>query len=299
MSTSPTPPDFSFIVLTYNEEIHLPRLLESIAGLKAPIYIFDSGSTDGTLAIAETYGAEVAYHKFENHPKQWNAALQAFEITTPWIIGLDADQLLTKELYARLQAFRSDEVPAGVNGIYFNRKNFFKGKWLRYGGYFPKYMLKMFRRGHGGSDLQENMDHRFIVDGETVVWKDGYLLEENLKESSISFWLAKHNRYSDLVAQEELERREAARVQSVRARFWGSPDERIAYLKRWWWKMPLYLRPFLYFFYRYVIQLGFLDGKQGFVFHFLQAFWFRLIVDIKMDEQLHPVENSAIERHAR
>lgn len=283
--------DFSFIILTFNEEIHLPRLLESISGLQAPLYIFDSGSTDNTLKAAEKYGAEIKYHKFENHPKQWNAALESFEITTPWIIGLDADQIVTKELYNKLEKFRNEDLPSNINGIYFNRKNYFKGKWIKYGGYFPKYMLKMFRVGFGGSDLQENMDHRFIVTGDTFIWKDGYLIEENLKENKINFWISKHNRYSDLIAQEELERKNATRIQSVKAKLLGSPDERIAYLKRMWWRMPLFLRPFIYFFYRYFIKLGFLDGKTGFIFHFLQAFWFRLLVDIKIDELIHKDKN--------
>lgn len=275
---------FSFIVLTFNEEIHLPRLLKSIENLKASIYILDSGSTDGTLEIAKLYNAEILYNKFENHPKQWNFALNNFKIDSPWIIGLDADHIVSPELLKRLETFNSDKIPKNINGIYFNRKNYFKGSWIRFGGYFPKYMLKMFRKGFGDSDLQENMDHRFIVEGETQVWKDGYLVEENLKENKISFWINKHNRYSDLIAEEEIERRNSVRVQSVKAKLLGNPDERIAFLKKVWWKMPLFIRPFIYFFYRYFLQLGFLDGKNGFIFHFLQAFWFRLLVDIKIDE---------------
>lgn len=275
---------FSFIILTFNEETHLPRLLESIKNLNAPIYILDSGSEDGTLKIAKKYEAEVAYQKFENHPKQWNVALNHFQIKTPWIIGLDADQIVTTELYNKLENFRDEDLPSNITGIYFNRKNYFKNKWIKHGGYFPKYMLKMFRTGFGGSDLQENMDHRFIVKGDTLIWKTGYLIEENLKENKISFWINKHNRYSDLTAEEEVERRESVRNQSVKARLTGSPDERIAYFKKIWWKMPLFVRPFIYFFYRYFIKLGFLDGKVGFIFHFLQAFWFRLLIDIKIDE---------------
>ena len=86
-------PDFSFIILTYNEETHLPRLLESIKGLNADIFILDSGSTDGTLNIAEKYGAVTAYNEFINHPTQWDYALHHFSIKTPWAIGLDADQI--------------------------------------------------------------------------------------------------------------------------------------------------------------------------------------------------------------
>jgi glycosyltransferase involved in cell wall biosynthesis len=277
--------EFSFIILTFNEEIHLPRLLASIAGLDAKIYILDSGSTDDTLKIAENYKAEVKTNAFENHPKQWDFALKNFTIETPWIIGLDADQIVTPELFGMLQDFKSDNF-AHVNGIYFNRKNYFKGTWIKYGGFYPKYLLKMFRTSVGYSDLNENMDHRFVVPGQTEVWKKGHITEENLKENKISFWIAKHNRYSDLTAQEEVERLGNLRNQTVQPKFWGSPDERIAWLKKMWWKMPLGLRPFLYFTYRLFFRLGILDGSNGILFHFLQGFWFRLIVDVKIKEIL-------------
>lgn len=276
---------FSFIIITFNEEIHLPRLLNSISDLDAATYIVDSGSTDGTLAIAEKAGATVLQNPFENHPRQWDFALKNFDIKTPWIICLDADQVVTPELKQRLANFR-DEEHKNINGIYFNRKNFFKGTWIKHGGYSPFYLLKMIRYGVGYSDLNENMDHRFIVPGSIEVWKDGYILEENLKENNISFWIAKHNRYSDLVAEEEVERMLQMRSQTLKPRFWGSPDERTAWLKQLWWKMPRYARPMIYFIYRMIFQLGILDGRIGVIFHFLQAFWFRLIVDVKIDEIL-------------
>lgn len=280
-----TNPHYTFLILTYNEEVHLPRLLDSIHELKATVCILDSGSTDHTITIAATYGAQVKQHAFENHPRQWHYALHAFEINTPWIIGLDADQVLSDELRLRLLHFK-DEDHLGIAGIYFNRKNYFKGSWLKYGGYYPFYLLKMFRHGTGYSDLSENMDHRFIVPGKTTIWKDAYLLEENLKEDNISFWIDKHNRYSDLLACEEIERRQKLRMQTIRPLLWGTPDQRRAWLKQIWWHMPLFIRPAIYFIYRYFFRLGILDGYPGFIFHFLQAFWFRLVVDIKIKERL-------------
>ena len=262
----------------------MPRLLKSISSLNAPIYIMDSGSTDRTVEVAKEHGAEVAVNPFENHPKQWNHALNYFKIKTPWIIGLDADHVVTDELLEMLRNFRDENIPEKVNGIFFNRKNYFKGRWIKHGGYFPKYMLKMFRTGVGKSDLSQNMDHRFMVPGETVVWKKGYLLEENLKENDISFWIAKHNKYSSLQAIEEIEREKGQRASTVDSRFFGNPDERTAWLKNLWWNMPLFVRPMIYFIWRYFFQLGFLDGRQGFIFHFLQAFWYRLLIDIKINE---------------
>ncbi|TWR25201.1 glycosyltransferase family 2 protein [Mucilaginibacter pallidiroseus] len=283
---------FSFIILTYNEEVHLPRLLASLDGLNAATYILDSGSDDNTLSIAAAAGAHVASNAFINHPKQWHHALTTFSITTPWVICLDADQVITPELYTKLSAFKSEDF-AGINGIYFNRKNFFKGRWIKHGGYYPFYLLKMFRHEVGYSDLNENMDHRFIVPGKTLIWKDGIILEENLKENKISFWIAKHNMYSDLVAVEEVERLAKTRNQTLQARFWGSPDERTAYLKQLWWKLPRYTRPMLYFIYRIIFKLGILDGRTGIIFHFMQGFWFRLVVDIKIDELLKKEKNAS------
>ncbi|WP_316851300.1 glycosyltransferase family 2 protein [Pedobacter agri] len=282
--------NFSFIILTYNEEIHLPRLLDSIKGLQAPIYILDSGSTDHTLKIAEQFKAEVKVNKFENHPKQWDYALKNFDIQTPWTIGLDADQIITPELYKMLEEFDTEK-HREINGIYFNRKNFFQGSWIRYGGYYPIYLLKMFRTGIGFSDLNENMDHRFIAPGKTITWKNGHILEENFKENDLNFWFAKHERYSDLIAQEEIERMKKLRVQSLKPNLLGSPDERKAWFKRLWWKLPLGIRPYLYYYFRMLFQLGILDNKTGRHFHFLQALWFRKLVDKKIKELKYGVRS--------
>ena len=274
--------DFSFIILTYNEEMHLPRLFESIKDLNATTYILDSESTDATIEIAEKYGAVVKTHPFENHPKQWDFALKNFEIQTPWIIGLDADQIVTPELYMMLNEFETEKYTC-VNGIYFNRKNYFQGSWIRYGGYYPIYLLKMFRTGIGFSDLNENMDHRFIVPGKTVIWKKGHLLEENLKENDIHFWFKKHERYSDLIAQEEVERMRNLRSQSLKPNLLGNPDEKKAWLKRLWWKLPLGIRPYLYYGTRMFLQFGLLDNKTARHFHYLQGLWFRKLVDKKIN----------------
>ncbi len=277
--------DISMIILTFNEEQHLPRLLDSIGTLGAPIYVLDSGSTDATLEICKQRGVVIAHHPFENHPKQWNVALNIFTIKTPWVIGLDADHILTPALHKKLSDFKNDDY-LDIDGIYFNRINVYKGKWIKHGGHYPKYQLKMFRYLRGHSDLSENMDHRFQVPGKTIIWKNEQLIEENLKEASIAFWISKHNRYSDLLATEEIERIHQTRSQQLNPAFWGSPNEHNAWLKRLWWKLPRYIRPILYICYRLFIQRGILDGKTGIIYHFMQGFWFRLIVDIKIDEKL-------------
>ncbi|TKC08640.1 glycosyltransferase [Pedobacter frigoris] len=278
-------PEFSFIILTYNEEQHIPRLLDSIRILGANTYILDSYSEDNTIAICHDYNITVAQSTFYNHPTQWHHALSTFQINTPWVICLDADQIVTQELIALLMDFK-DQDHLDFDGIYFNRKNYFKGRWIRYGGYYPKYLLKMFRPNKGWSDLTENMDHRFQVHGKTLIWKTGHIIEENLKESSISFWIDKHNRYSSLLAEEEVQRIKNRFKQSIKPRLFGSPNEQNAWFKKLWWRLPRYLRPLIYFLYRIILQRGILDGKTGIIYHFLQAFWFRVLVDIKIDEHL-------------
>ena len=146
--------------------MHLPRLLRSIAGLNAETFVVDSGSTDSTLDIAAEHSATVVYNQFINHPKQWDFALKNLPVKTPWVICLDADQIVTPELYKLLENFR-DTDHQYIDGFYFNRKNYFKGKWLRFGGYYPFYLLKMVRYGVGYSDTNENMDHRLVVPGRT------------------------------------------------------------------------------------------------------------------------------------
>ncbi|MET4083602.1 glycosyltransferase involved in cell wall biosynthesis [Pedobacter sp. UYP30] len=285
--------NFSFVILTFNEEIHLPRLLSSLKELNAATYILDSGSTDKTLTIASNFKAEVKVNKFENHPKQWDFALKVFDIQTPWIIGLDADQMISSELFMLLQGFK-DDAYLNINGIYFNRKNYFQGSWIRFGGYFPFFQLKMFRNGIGYSDLNENMDHRFVVKGETTIWEKGYLIEENLKENDLNFWLEKHEKYSNLIAEEEIERGKKLRIQTLKPHLSGSPDERRAWFKKIWWRLPLGIRPYFYFIYRMIFKLGILDGKIGIKFHYLQGLWFRQQVDKKI-KLLRKIEKSAVD----
>ncbi|WP_421944672.1 glycosyltransferase family 2 protein [Pedobacter sp.] len=273
--------NFSFIILTYNEEIHLPRLLNSIKELHAETFILDSGSTDSTLEIANAYSDEVKVNPFTNHPQQWDFALKNFDIKTPWVIGLDADQIVTQQLFDLLKSFNPKDYD-DVDGIYFNRKNYFQGKWIRFGGYYPFYQLKMFRNGIGYSDLNENMDHRFIVPGKTIIWRKGYLIEDNLKEYDTNFWLKKHERYSDLIAAEEIERMQKIRNQTLKPSLFGSPDEKRAWFKNLWWKLPLGFRPYLYFLYRMLFKFGIFEGVKGIRFHYLQGLWFRLQVDRKI-----------------
>jgi glycosyltransferase involved in cell wall biosynthesis len=271
------------VILTFNEERNLPACLESLAHLADRVFVVDSGSTDRTVSIATECGAEVFTHPFESHVRQWQWALASLPIETPWVLAIDADQSLTAELRASIASAVSQSqsgTSIGPAGFYLNRRQIFRGRWIRHGGYYPKYLLKLFRRDAVRLDENDLVDHHFSVDGATATLA-GDLIEDNHNENEIAVWIAKHNRYAVLQARDE----EARIVQAGLDAAFGSPDDRTRWQKGVWQRLPLYLRPFGYFFYRYVLRLGFLDGKQGFIFHFMQAFWYRLLVDINRDEQ--------------
>jgi len=275
--------NLSVVILTFNEEANLPACLESLRALGGGVFVVDSGSKDRTSAVAEAYGAAVVEHAFESHAKQWSWALENLPLRSDWILGLDADQRLTPELAAELSGLLSaDGAASGFDGFYIKRRQIFRGRWIRHGGYYPKYLLKLFRRGQARLDCNDLVDHHFYVSGPTGKLRHD-LTEENRKEDDITFWIDKHNRYATLLAQEEI-LRSRDRSLPLRASLGGNPDQRSLLLKRLWRRLPLFVRPALYFFYRYFAQSGWLDGREGFVFHFLHAFWFRLLVDIKIDE---------------
>jgi glycosyltransferase involved in cell wall biosynthesis len=272
------------VILTLNEERNLVRCLESVSGWAGELFVVDSGSTDGTASIAARFGAQLVTHPFESHARQWGWALSTLPIVSSWVLALDADQSVTPELrhdIARhLATWTGPEAPTGA---YVNRRQVFRGRWIRHGGYYPKRLLKLFRTSAVRLDEADLVDHHFRVAGPTAILH-GDLIEDNRNEDEISVWTAKHNRYAVAQALEEHSRASGGAPGAGGVRLFGSPDERVRWQKRLWSRLPLYVRPFAYFFYRYVIRLGFLDGKEGFVFHFLQAFWYRLLVDINRDE---------------
>ncbi|MBD0319625.1 MAG: glycosyltransferase family 2 protein [Gemmatimonadetes bacterium] len=269
------------IVLTHNEEANLEPCLASLAGWAGEVWVVDSGSTDGTLAIAERFGARVVHHPFETHTRQWRWAVESLPAAHPWVLGLDADQRVTPELARELaERFSTADGPQ-VDGLFVKRRQIFRGKWIRHGGYYPKYLLKLFRRDAVTFDDADLMDHHFYVAGPTAKLRHD-LVEDNRKERDIGFWIDKHNRYARLHAREERLRAGGAGW-ALEPSLTGNPDQRVAWLKQRWYRMPLFVRPAMYFVLRYFFQLGFLDGKQGFVFHFLHAFWYRLLVDIHLD----------------
>ncbi len=273
----------STIVLTYNEEKNLETCLRSLQSLDAEVFIVDSGSSDRTLEIASRYTEKIYTHPFETHAKQWNWAFQNLPLSGDWILALDADQRLTPELQEEIQQDVLRGAPSQIGGFYIKRRQIFRNRWIRHGSYYPKYLLKLFRKGEGHSDENELLDFRFYVRRKTTKLRCD-LIEDNQKDNDLNIWMAKHIRFAEIQAREEFLRRKNGIAWSIKPAFMGSPDQRTLLLKGLWHRLPLYVRPFLYFFYRYFLRFGFLDGKEGFIFHFLQGLWYRLLIDIHLDE---------------
>lgn len=273
----------TLLVTTRNEAANIERCLRSAHLFIDQIFVIDSESEDDTVSIARAY-AEVVNLPYD-HSKiipwiyQWG--LDNLPIRNDWVMILEADQMLTPALKEELEHLFS-RPSIRENGFYVRRQQVFRGKALRFGGYGSKYMLKLFRRAAGELDPEET-DTRVYVKGEVGRLRSP-IIEENRKEDAILFYLQKHLRYADVFAREELQRREEGFKWKQQPRLFGTPDQRVLWLKQIFFGLPLYIRPFIYFFYRYVILLGFLDGKQGAIFHFMQAFWFRLVWDIRLEE---------------
>lgn len=273
----------TLLVTTRNEAANIERCLRSAHLFIDQIFVIDSESEDETVSIARAY-AEVVNLPYD-HSKiipwiyQWG--LDNLPIRNEWVMILEADQMLTQALKSELeQLFARPSIRE--SGFYVRRQQVFRGKALRFGGYGSKYMLKLFRSNAGELDPEET-DTRVYVKGEVGRLRSP-IIEENRKEDAILFYLQKHLRYADVFAREELQRREEGFKWKQQPRLFGTPDQRVLWLKQLFFGLPLYIRPFIYFFYRYVILLGFLDGKQGAIFHFMQAFWFRLVWDIRLEE---------------
>jgi len=268
----------SAIVLTYNEELNIAQCLESLDGWLDEIIVLDSNSTDATIDIVENYTNKVFLHEFETHSKQWKWAMENLPIKNEWVLGLDSDQSISLDLKDRLFDLFKNEHQL-LDGYYLRRKQIFLGKWIRYGGYYPKYLLKLFKKDNVVIDEGELVDHHFYVNGETGII-EADIVEDNIKERNLSFWFNKHIKYAELFASEVINDNK----KNISHNDLTGPDKKTYHLKNVYNSLPLFIRPFLYFIWRYFFQLGILDGTRGFIFHFFHALCFRFLVDAKIYE---------------
>jgi len=265
----------SVIILTRDEEANLPFALESLKPLAPEIFLVDSGSTDRTVEIARAAGCQVYLHRFENHAAQFNWAIDNLPIDTPWVMRLDADERLTLELASELLSVLPG-LSGNVCGLEIKRRIYFWGRWIRHGGFYPTWLLRVWRKGFGRCE-QRWMDEHMLVTSGRIVKLVSDLIDENHK--GLTFWTDKHNRYADREARDLI-----AMVSASNDRPSGQMGRRRWVKQNFYSRLPLFWRAFFYWFYRYFILLGFLDGTAGFVFHFLQAWWYRALVDAKLYE---------------
>lgn len=270
--------DISAVILCYNEEDNIRHCLEAVKGF-CEIYVVDSFSSDRTLDIAREYTENIVSNKYVNHAAQWQWALDNLDIKTTWVLALDADFVLTADLKREIKS-KLPHVPDGVDGIYVKHRYVFGGRQIRFGG-MKQYWLRIIRRGKASSDASDLVDFRFNVMGRTVRFKSA-VIEYNRHDDDASVWLAKQDKFSlRLAVEEELRRRKLLDWESQPSLF-GNSDERIMWLRNVWLSLPLFFRPFIYFIYRYFLTLGFLDGRAGFLYHFMQGWWLRCLVDWKV-----------------
>ncbi len=266
----------SIIILTYNEELNIENCLKNLADWANEIFIVDSFSTDKTLEIAEKYGCKIFQHKFENQAQQFNWALDNLEIKNEWILRLDADEYLTEELKNEITE-KLKNIPNDICGFYIKRRVYFMGCWIKHGGYYPTWLLRLFKKGKARSEQREMDEHIILMEGKTGKLKNDFV-DDNKKD--LTWWIDKHNNYASREANAFLQTTDYGLQTNV-----GGQASRKRWLKEnFYYKIPMFFRACMYFCYRYFFRLGFLDGKEGLIFHFLQGFWYRFLVDVKIYE---------------
>jgi glycosyltransferase involved in cell wall biosynthesis len=268
----------SVIILTFNEGANIESCLESVFGWVNEIIIVDSYSTDDTLKICKKYTQRIYQHPFETQARQFNWALDSLEISSEWILRLDADESVTDELAKEIINILS-AVPSTVSAFVIKRRNYFLGKWIRFGGCYPMWHLRLFRKGLGRCKESIMDEHLVVLSGRIQRLKNDIIHED---KRGITNWIDKHNKYAGREARGSF--CEPLLANKMKADVWKT---RKMWLKeKVYTKLPLFTRAFIYFIYRYFLRLGFLDGVEGFVYHFLQGLWYRFLVDVKIYEQI-------------
>lgn len=266
----------TFVILTYNEELHIARAINNIKAIADKIIVLDSYSLDKTVDIARELGAEIIFRKFDNYKDQRQFAIDYCKSITQWMFFLDADEYLLPETKQEVRSViqNSNEVV----GYYLNRRAIFMGRWLKHGGYYPCSLLRLFKPNF--ATVESEINEHVVVSGKIGKLKNDFV-DANLK--NIASWTEKHNMYTTREAEMLWnQKNNAPKNKKINLRIQADR-------KKWirthiWNDMPLFFRPFIYFIYRYFFRLGFLDGKEGFIYHVLQGGWLWFLVDVKYTE---------------
>lgn len=274
--------DLTVIILTKNESIHIGRAIENVRPIARRIIVVDSMSTDNTAEIASAAGAEIVEHEWPgNQAEQFNWALDNLNVETEWILRLDADEYLTPELIDELQS-KLPSLPDNVNGLVIKRRHIFLNKWMKRGTY-PVKLLRIFRNGKGRCEQRLMDEHIQIFDGETLEL-DNDFCDHNL--NNLSYFCHKHVDYAIREAVELLDIEFGLTGAAATDNGKHLSDQAIAKRKKKhkYARQPLFFRSFAYFCYRYFLKGAFLEGKEGFLWSFIQGWWYRTLVDAKVYE---------------
>ena len=275
------PPLLTVIILTRDEERHIERALASVAAIAGRCYVVDSGSSDRTVELARAAGAQVLMNSWVNYATQFNWAIDQLPPDTRWVLRLDADEIVTEGLAAEI-AEKLDRIHADIGGVNVSRRMCFLGRPIHWGGVFPIRVVRLFRHGKGRVENRW-MDEHILIEGAVADFR-GEIIDDN--RNSLTWWTQKHNSYASREVVDLLNLEFNLFEQETVANHAGGGE---AGAKRWlkekvYARLPIGLRALAYFLYRYVVRLGFLDGREGAAFHVLQGFWYRYLVDIKIHE---------------
>lgn len=266
----------SIYIPTLNEEINLPHCLDSVKKLGATIFVVDSNSADRTVEIARAAGCQVFTGNWRTFSDKMNWAISELPIQTPWTLRIDADEWITDELIEELK-HKLRDTPDEIGAYSINRRVYFLKRWIRFGGMYPLWGVRLWRSGKAKCEIRE-LDEHMEVSGR-IEKLDHDIVDEG--QRGLTHWVQKHNQYADAEVRELL-----------RAQGQGDASATLtaqAAKKRWlkanfYYRLPKFLRALLFWMYRYFIKLGFLDGVPGLIYHTLHGFWYRFLVDAKIYE---------------
>jgi glycosyltransferase involved in cell wall biosynthesis len=275
--------DITTIILTFNEEQHIARSIKSAAQISKKIYIVDSFSTDKTLDIAKSFNVDIVQNKFINYSKQYEWALNNLKLESSWIMRLDADEFLEDDLINEIK-IKLPSISKNIVGINFKRKHIFMDKWIRFGGRYPLILLRLWRNGFGTIEDRWMDEHIIVRDGKTTTFKNNFV-DHNLND--LAFFKKKHTNYAVREAIDVLI--DKLNLINISKKLNKKSSSLNAFIKRFikekiYNKLPFGSGPLFYFIYRYFVLLGFLDGKAGFQYHYLQGYWYRTLVSKKVLE---------------
>lgn len=281
------------VILTFNCEEIIGETLAQARRIDARPFVVDSFSTDRTIEILRDAGCECVQRRFDNYADQRNWAIREVAPRTKWQLHLDADEVMDDEAVTSVKAVVDGTPPSAARAYMLRRVDYFMGRRLRHSGLNP-WHLRLFRSGDGACE-DRLYDQHFVAPG-PVGRLEGCMHDRN--SLSLSEWTARHNRWSELEVAQLLREipghATAARV--LRGRLFGDPRERARWMRKWYYRLPVGLRGVAYFVYRYFLRLGVLDGREGFYFSFLQAFWFRVLIDAKLHEARRVAEEPVSQR---